>query len=402
MAKEKKQSNTNLLAIIIPVCIAVAVLIGLVISGRVTANRDKTNPTVTATKAAVTESQTQSQDTKVTLVAVGDNLIHNTLIDAGKQDDGNLDYSSFYENISGYIKSADIACINQETMLGGSDFDYQGYPLFNTPWEVGEAAINAGFDVFTCATNHSLDVQKFAGIEKECEFFEKHPEVVHIGTNKTEEEYNTITYYEKNGIKFALLNYTYGTNGISVPEDKPWCVNMLDEDKVKADLKKARANADCVIVFPHWGTENSHEINDLQKKYVKIFSDGGADIVIGTHPHVLEPVEWVTNEATGKKMIVYYSIGNFISHQTNLNQMCGGMAELTVERVDGKIQVTSAKLAPVVDFYHNTGNGYRFSVYRLSDYTDDIASDQAKDGASVKYFTDLSKKIIGEEFLDLN
>ena len=177
---------------------------------------------------------------------------------------------------------------------------------------------------------------------------------------------------------------------------------MLDENKVKADLKTARANADCVIVFPHWGTENSHEINDLQKKYVKIFSDGGADIVIGTHPHVLQPVEWVTNEATGKKMIVYYSIGNFISHQTNLNQMCGGMAELTVERVDGKVQVTSAKLAPVVDFYHNTGNGYKFSVYRLSDYTDDIASDQAKDGASVKYFTDLSKKIIGEEFLDLN
>lgn len=402
MAKEKKQPNSNLLGIIIPICIAIAVVIGLAISGKVTSNRDKVNPTVTAKKQAVSESVTEPQDAKVTIVAVGDNLIHNTLIDAGKQDDGSLDYSAFYENISTYIKSADIACINQETMLGGKDFEYQGYPMFNTPWEVGTAAINAGFDVFTCATNHSLDVQKFAGIEKECEFFKNHPEVVHIGTNSTEEEYNTVTYYEKNGIKFALLNYTYGTNGISIPEDKPWCIDMLDEDKVKADLKKARANADCVIVFPHWGTENSHEINDLQKKYVKIFSDGGADIVIGTHPHVLQPVEWVTNEATGKKMIVYYSIGNFISHQTNLNQLCGGMAELTVERIDGKIQVTSAQLAPVVDFYRNTGNGYKFSVYRLSDYTDDIASEHAKDGASVKYFTNLSKKIIGEEFLDLN
>ena len=402
MDKDKKQSNSNLLGIIIPVCIAIAVVIGLAISGKVTSNRDKVNPTVTATKPAVSESVTEPQDAKVTIVAVGDNLIHNTLIDAGKQDDGSLDYSSFYENISNYVKSADIACINQETMLGGKNFEYQGYPMFNTPWEVGTAAIDAGFDIFTCATNHSLDVQKFAGIEKECEFFKKHPEVVHLGTNSTEEEYNTIAYYEKNGIKFALLNYTYGTNGISVPEDKPWCVNLLDEDKVKSDLKKARANADCVIVFPHWGTENSHEINDLQKKYVKIFSDGGADIVIGAHPHVLQPVEWVTNEATGKKMIVYYSVGNFISHQTNLNQMCGGMAELTVERVDGKVQVTSAKLAPVVDYYHNTGNGYKFSVYRLSDYTDDIASEQAKDGATVKYFTDLSKKIVGEEFLDLN
>lgn len=401
MAKEKKNSGRGLLSLVIPACVAVAVVVGLAVSGKVTADRDKINPTVTSTKPAVTE-EAAPVNSKVTLVAVGDNLIHNTLIDAGKQDDGSLDYSSFYDNISDYVKSADIACINQETMLGGPDFEYLGYPCFNTPWEVGEAAINAGFDVFTCATNHSLDVQKFAGIEAECTFFEKHPEVVHIGTNKTEEEYNTVTYYEKNGIKFALLNYTYGTNGIPIPDDKPWCVNMLDEEKVTADVKKARENADCVIVFPHWGTENSHEINELQRKYVKIFSDYGVDIVIGTHPHVLQPVEWVTNETTGKKMLVYYSIGNFISHQVNLNQMCGGMAEITVERIDGEIKITSAKLAPVIDFYHNTGNGYRFSVYRLSDYTDEIAGEQAKSGATVKYFTDLAKKIVSEEFLNLN
>lgn len=401
MAKEKKNSGRGLLSLVIPACVAVAVVVGLAVSGKVTADRDKVNPTVTSTKPAVTE-EAAPVNSKVTLVAVGDNLIHNTLIDAGKQDDGSLDYSSFYDNISDYVKSADIACINQETMLGGPDFEYLGYPCFNTPWEVGEAAINAGFDVFTCATNHSLDVQKFAGIEAECTFFEKHPEVVHIGTNKTEEEYNTVTYYEKNGIKFALLNYTYGTNGIPIPDDKPWCVNMLDEEKVTADVKKARENADCVIVFPHWGTENSHEINELQRKYVKIFSDNGVDIVIGTHPHVLQPVEWVTNETTGKKMLVYYSIGNFISHQVNLNQMCGGMAEITVERIDGEIKITSAKLAPVIDFYHNTGNGYRFSVYRLSDYTDEIAGEQAKSGATAKYFTDLAKKIVSEEFLNLN
>ena len=401
MAKEKKNSGRGLLSFVIPACVAVAVVVGLAVSGKVTADRDKVNPTVTSTKPAVTE-EAAPVNSKVTLVAVGDNLIHNTLIDAGKQDDGSLDYSSFYDNISDYVKSADIACINQETMLGGPDFEYLGYPCFNTPWEVGEAAINAGFDVFTCATNHSLDVQKFAGIEAECTFFEKHPEVVHIGTNKTEEEYNTVTYYEKNGIKFALLNYTYGTNGIPIPDDKPWCVNMLDEEKVTADVKKARENADCVIVFPHWGTENSHEINELQRKYVKIFSDNGVDIVIGTHPHVLQPVEWVTNETTGKKMLVYYSIGNFISHQVNLNQMCGGMAEITVERIDGEIKITSAKLAPVIDFYHNTGNGYRFSVYRLSDYTDEIAGEQAKSGATVKYFADLAKKIVSEEFLNLN
>ena len=177
---------------------------------------------------------------------------------------------------------------------------------------------------------------------------------------------------------------------------------MLNEDKVVSDIKTARENADVVIFFPHWGTENSHEINDEQRHYVELCSELGVDIVIGGHPHVLQPVEWVTNEETGKEMIVYYSLGNFISHQINLNQMCGGMAEITVERVNGEIQITSAKLAPIIDFYQRSGDGFRFSVYRLSDYTNELAAKQAQSGATVEYFTELSKKVVSEEFLDLN
>lgn len=397
--KRNSKSLKGLLPVIIPAVVAVVVVITLAISGKVTSNRDRVTPTVEATQQASTEPQTTA-NTKVTLVAVGDNLIHNTLVDAGKQEDSSLNYDSFYENISSYIKEADLAVINQETMLGGDAFEYSGYPLFNTPWEVGEAAINAGFNVFTCATNHSMDMGS-AGIEKEIEFFNKHKEVVRLGTNADEEEYNTIKYITKNDISFALLNYTYGTNGISLPEEKPWCVNLLDEEKVKKDITEARKHADVVIVFPHWGTENSHDINEQQEKYIKIFSDLGVDIVIGTHPHVLQPVEWVTNEETGKKMLVYYSLGNFISHQTSLNQLCGGMAEITVERIDGEISITNAKLTPVIDYYKNTGNGYKFSVYRLSDYTDDLADSHAQDGATVKYFTDLAKEVVSEEFLDL-
>lgn len=399
----KKQNLKSLLPVIIPTLIAIVVVSGLAVSGAITKNHDKVSPTVTSTKPAVTENVTEApQDAKVDIIAVGDNLIHNTLIDAGRQEDGSYNYTSFYENISPYVKAADLAVINQETMLGGADFEYQGYPCFNTPWEVGEAAIDAGFDLFTCATNHSLDVQKFAGIEAECKFFANHPEVAHIGTNATEEAYNTITYLEKNGIKFAVLNYTNSTNGISIPEDKPWCVNMLKKEKVTSDIKIARENADVVMVFPHWGTENSHDVNDEQREYIKLFSDLGVDIVIGTHPHVLQPVEWVKNEKTGKRMIVYYSIGNFISHQINLNQMCGGMAEITVERKNGVIEITSAKLAPVIDYYRSTGSGYKFSVYRLSDYTSEIASTQAKSGATVDYFKKLAKEHISEEFLDID
>ena len=396
---KNKDFKSKWLPVLIPVIAAVVVVSGLAISGNVTKNKDAD---AVSRQTQTTEAQTQVQpDTKVTLVAVGDNLIHNTLIDAGLQEDGTRDYNSFYENISPYVKQADIACIDNETLLGGSEFEYSGYPCFNTPWEVGEAAINAGFDVFTCATNHVLDMQGFKGLSKEIEFFSNHPEVTYIGINATEEESQSIKYIEKNGIKFALLNYTYGTNGIPLPSEQPWCVNMLDEEKVAADIKIARENADVVIFFPHWGTEDSHEVNDEQRRYVQLCSDLGVDIVIGGHPHVLQPVEWVVNEETGKKMIVYYSLGNFISHQIKLKQMCGGMAEITVERKNGEIEITSAKLAPVIDFYTRTGSGFRFSVYRLSDYNNDLASKQAQSGATVEYFTDLAKSVVSEEFLDL-
>ena len=392
----------KLFPVLIPVICAVVVVIVFAVSGRIsTSLNDRVVNKTQKNEKEASETTTVPQHTKVTLVAVGDNLIHNTLIEAGEQEDGSLDYTSFYENIKPYIESADIAVINQETMLGGEAFDYEGYPMFNTPWEVGDAAVNAGFDVFTCATNHSMD-KGSAGVEKELEFFAQYPDIVHIGTNASEEDYNKIKYYDKNNIRFALLNYTYGTNGISIPEDKPYIINMLDEEKVKKDITEARKNADVVMVFPHWGEENSHQVNDMQRKYVKIFSDLGVDIVIGAHPHVLQPVEWVTNEQSGKKMLVYYSVGNFISHQVNLDQLCGGMAEITIEKDADGITISSAKLAPVIDYYTSTGNGYKFSVYKFKDYNDDLADNHSQGGATPTYFKNLSEEVVDEEFLDFN
>ncbi|MCC8016138.1 MAG: CapA family protein [Clostridiales bacterium] len=394
------KSKKKIWEVIIPVAIAVIVVCGFAVSGHITKNFDSLTPTAQSETQTVTESPTVSYS-KVNLVAAGDNLIHNTLIAAGEKDDGTYDYSSFYQYIKNDISAADIAVINQETMLGGSDFEYTGYPMFNTPWEVGEAAIDAGFDIFTCATNHSMDVG-FSGIEQECKFFDEHPKVVHVGTNDTEEDYNTVTYYEKNSIKFAVLNYTYGTNGISLPESKPWCVNMIDKDKITSDVNTAKQNADVIIVFPHWGTENSTSVSDYQKEYVQLFSDLGVDIVIGAHPHVLQSVEWVENKTTGKKMLVYYSLGNFISHQTSLNQLCGGMAQITIEKNGDEISVTNAKLAPVVCWYKATGADYQFAVYKLSDYTDDLVKTHKQSGATPQYFTEYAKKVVPEEFLNLN
>lgn len=396
---ERKRS---LIGAFVPIVAAVIIICAFAVGGHMTKNTDAEAPTAeTSTTEETTTEALSTVTNTVDIVAVGDNLIHNTLIWAGEQEDGTLDYTSFYTQIKKDISEADIAIINQETILGGDAFDYSGYPCFNTPWEVGTAAIDAGFDIFTCATNHSLDMG-YTGIEQECKFFDEHSEVVHVGTNDTEEEYNTIVYYTKNDISFALLNYTYSTNGISLPSGKEWCVNMMDEDKVTADIKTARENADVVIVFPHWGTENSTEISSFQEYYTELFSDLGVDIVIGCHPHVLQSVQWVENEDTGKKMIVYYSLGNFISHQLNLEQLCGGMAKITVTKTDGEISIDAASLVPVVCWYSAQSGSYEFSVYKLGDYTNDLAASHTQSGATVEYFTSLCESVVPAEFLEMS
>lgn len=397
--------NKKNLFLLIPIAVAILVVIVFAITGNATKKADEKNPTAATSVSLVNEEESSTeekeQDAKVTIVAVGDNLIHNTLIAAGEQEDGTLDYTSLYANIKPEIEKADIAIIDQETILGGSEFEYTGYPIFNSPWEIGDAAIDAGFDIFNCATNHTLD-KGWAGIENEIEYFSTKEGVVRLGVNANEQEYNQITYYEKNGITFSLLNYTYGTNGIPLPEDKPWCVNLLDKDKVTADIKEARANSDVVMVFPHWGNENSHDVSDYQREYTQLFYDLGVDIVIGCHPHVLQPVEWITSEDSDHKMLVYYSLGNFISHQIELYQLCGGIAQLTVERKDGKISITTAKLVPIICHYTRGDDGkFDFNVYKLGDYNDNLAKTHVQSSGTVEYYTDLVNSVISKEFISL-
>ena len=398
MKNNKKIKKT--LTTLIPVFVAIIVLIVFAISGKVASKNDMKNPDLTTQAPEVVDQAPVEQDGKVTMVSVGDNLIHNTVFEGAKTANG-FDFKPYYENIAPIIKSADIATINQETMLGGNSFEYSGYPLFNSPWEVGDACIDAGFDIYTCATNHALD-KGVAGINREIEYFSSHPEVVQLGVNDSQEKADTITYYEKNNIKFALLSYTYGTNGIPVPDDKPYCVNMLTEERVTKDVNQARQNADVVIVFPHWGTENTTDIDSVQKKYVEILSNLGVDIIIGTGPHVIQQVEWYNNPTTGKNMLVYYSLGNFLSHQINKNQLVGGMAQITIEKKNGEISITNTKLAPFVCHYKKVDKAYKFNIYMLEDYTQELANSHAQKGITPEYCKQLCKDVVSEEFLNLN
>lgn len=284
----------------------------------------------------------KSTDKEITIVMVGDILLHTPVEEAAEDDAGNYNFDFIFEDTKKDIASSDIAIVNQEVIIGGEELGVSGYPAFNAPTEIGDALVKAGFDVVCHGTNHALDKGK-KGILNTLDYWEEnHPEITILGINDSKEDQENITIIEQDGIKIALLNYTYGTNGISLPKGMPYAVDMLDKDKVISDLKYAEENADFTIVCPHWGTEYELGTDSSQKKWAKIFREYGADLVIGTHPHVIEPIEMMEDGKTGYSnnhgngdMLVYYSLGNFVNWTSGkgkgvANRMVGGMAQISI------------------------------------------------------------------------
>ncbi|MGN0427569.1 MAG: CapA family protein [Agathobacter sp.] len=329
-----------------------------------------------ATEAS--EAIEEEEDTTIEIVMVGDMLMHERVMESGLQEDGSYDFSHLFAQVGEKIASADLAMVNQETILGGTELGLTGYPSFNSPYEVGDAEAEAGFDVILSATNHALD-KGSKGVLRCVSFWEEnYPEISCVGIYDNKEDWeNDIFLYEKDGITIAVLNYTYGTNGINPPSDMPYLVNYLSESKVKEDLEKADALADFVIVCPHWGTEYRLETDSQQKKWTNLFLENGVDLVIGTHPHVIEPVEWVSDE-NGNEMLVYYSLGNFVngtagSGSGTANRMVGGMADVTLGRgEDGSVEIRSYDVIPLVC---HIGEKENYTTYYLSDYTTELAEE---------------------------
>lgn len=284
------------------------------------------------------------EETEVSFAAFGDNLIHEPIYRYGLHNDGNFDF--LYESIRELIERNDVAVLNQETPLTDDPAMYGDYPRFGTPVHVGEAIVNAGFDVVTCGTNHALD-RGAAGITFTKHFFEEQG-LVCLGIQAEEErEYRPYAVIVRNGIRIAMFNYTYGTNGIRIPEENPYMVHLLeDEDKIREEIRLAKEESDCVLVFAHWGTEYEEEPDAFQEKWAQIFLECGVDVVIGTHPHILQPCELLRDEA-GHEMLVYYSIGNFVSAQYEQSCVKGGAAEFTVSLTKDGYRVTQYSLQPL-------------------------------------------------------
>ncbi|HHT87748.1 MAG TPA: hypothetical protein GX002_01870 [Clostridiales bacterium] len=337
---------------------------------------------------------------RITLLVVGDNLIHIEVVQSGKQEDGSYSYYHLYDEIKDVIMEADIAVVNQETILGGKELRYSGYPAFNSPTEIGDALVDAGFDVVLHATNHTMDKGP-EGVTNTFEFWDKYPDITVLGINRTEEDRSRIPILERNGIKLAMLNYTYGLNGYKVPKNMPYLVNMLDKDRMEADIKKAREEADFVIVFPHWGTEYVYEPTRSQKELVDFFYELGVDLVVGTHPHVLQPVEWITSDSD-HKMLVYYSLGNFLSYQKEPARMLGGIALVTITKDDTDTYISDASITPIVTHYEHGSSDYNYGIYKLSEYTSEMGekhgvSDIATQGDfSYEETVRTAKKVLGD------
>ncbi len=332
------------------------------------------------------EEEEPELDDTVSIVMVGDILLHMPVEEAARDEEGNYNFDAVFANMKDQISGADIAIVNQEVAIGGKELGVSGYPSFNAPYEAGDALVEAGFDVVCHGTNHVLDKGR-RSVENTLKYWkENHPEIAVVGISLSQEEADEVTIVERNGIKVAVLNYTYGTNGISLPSDMPFAVELMNEDKIRRDLDYAENNADFTIVCPHWGTEYRLEPDSYQKKWTEIFREGGADLIIGTHPHVIEPVEFLqdddeeySNNHGDGDMLVYYSLGNFVSWTSSTgegvtNRMLGGMAQVNIRRDDnGEVCVSDYDVEAVVCHLRSGHNGV--TVYPLSEYTDEMGQE---------------------------
>lgn len=252
----------------------------------------------------------------ITIRAVGDLMCHSTQFEYAKVGTDTFDFRRCYAAVADYLRSADFTIGNVETVFAGAGAKYTGYPTFNTPEDYLDAVKEAGFDFLVSANNHSLD-RGGDGAFKTIGVLDKYG-FGHTGTYLSQQDRDSIRVVDIKGIKVAILNYTYGTNGIRIPADKPWIINLTDTTLIRKDVRAARAlQPDLVLVFFHWGLEYQHEPSDSQRIQFDYAAAAGADLVLGSHPHVIQPVEFFKTapSATLDTGLVVWSMGNFISNQ---------------------------------------------------------------------------------------
>lgn len=310
----------------------------------------------------------------LTLRAVGDNLLHKQIYKAAEKEDGSYCFDSLYENVKPLIDGSDIAVINQETIYVRDRERISSFPFFGSPTQVGDAIRKAGFDVVLHASNHALD-KGYRAIKDTVEYWQNAgDECIFTGIHTTREDAEKIRILERGGIRIAFLNYTDPLNYHPLPLAHPYCVDVMkgySKGRIKRQIRLARQSADFVVVLPHWGCEYLYEPIPAQISWAQFFADAGADIIIGTHPHVLQYSDTIKAK-DGREVPCIYSLGNFIACQTIQGTMLGGMADIVISAQGGRIRVEKADIIPLV--IHTNSDYSYFTTYPLENYSDELAS----------------------------
>ena len=362
-SKHVSQDDTKkLTTILLKIILILLVLFVIVVIFNITSNWLKYHriteqyiETLSSVEENTTNSDdnTQDADEDVTfnLTAIGDVMCHNTqYMDAYNKDTGEYDFSYVFEDIEYYIKNSNITVANLETTFAGEERGYSNYPRFNSPDALAYNLKKLGVDVLSTAGNHSLDTG-FDGLSRTIDVL-NNADISHVGTYKTQEDRDTILFKYVKGIKIAFLNYTYGTNGIAIPSDKPYCVNLIDKDLIKSDIEKAKSqDADIIVACMHWGTEYKTVSNSTQNELADFLFQNGVNIILGTHPHVLQQMEKRTvtlEDGTTQDGFVIYSLGNFISGQNAENTRTSIILNLQITKhTDDTVTIDDVNYIPI-------------------------------------------------------
>lgn len=345
------------------------------------------------------ESVTPAQEpVTVTFCAVGDNLIHGSVYRNYANGDGTYDFTGAYEHTAEYIQSVDVAYINQETVCGGSELGLSDYPVFNSPHEVITAVADAGFDWISTSSNHAYDYGE-EGIISQLDFIEADGRLIQTGTNDSWEAAAEPRVLEVKGVRFGLASYTYGLNGFELPAGQEYLVNLIDRDRIAEDVALLNEVSDVQIVSMHWGVEYVYEPTAEQVELAYFLSDLGVDVIIGSHPHVVEPTTFITGD-NGQRTLVIYSLGNFLSAQDEPERMLGEMTRwsVTYDFASGEATVGDVEIWPTVNHLRPGWVGH--STYLLKDYDDSLAAGHmlAGSGLSRQYLISLAEDVFGDEF----
>ncbi len=275
--------------------------------------------------------------------AIGDILLHDRVYKDADTGSG-YDFSDMFAPVKDMLSSPDFTIANQESIAAGSDLGLSSYPSFNSPYEISDTLQNVGIDLVTLANNHSLDKGE-KGILRAIDYYNKIG-MPYVGINKNEEDARRDRIIEINGIKIGFLSYTYGTNGILIPDGKDYLVNYIDDYKMTQDIKNIRNKVDLILINAHWGLEYKRNPSDEQRRLAKLMAEAGADIIIGHHPHVLQPIEWI--ETDKHKTLVVYSLGNFLSGQQNDYKDIGGMVRIKITKESSTKGTTTTTISNVM------------------------------------------------------